>query len=136
MVHQPEQSASHALFQGLKDLGPEIVSLTKNVGQAHVCHAGVGPTREAFELADEVLEAEGFTGGLCGGGFEHYVHDVDVEVVECGLVMQVQLYLVSFNLRVFGYGCFENFVSHVFQPCDVALLEIPQAPDVPPLNDG
>lgn len=110
--------------------------LAEDVGQAHVCHAGVGPAGEGFELEDEVLETESFAGGLGGGGFEHHVHDMDVEVVKCGLIMQVQFYLVFFDLWVFGDGCFEDLVSHVFQPCDVAFLEISQAPDVSSFDDG
>lgn len=90
------QSRSRGPFQGQEDLGPQLTGFPNVVSQADVRHACLWTASHGFELGDHVFQSQSFARSLGTTGFEHGVHDVDVEVVVGWLVYSL---LVAFMER-------------------------------------
>ena len=75
-----------SLLQRSKNTRPQFISLAYKIGQANICHARVIVTGHGFQLRDDVLQTECLSSSLCTAGFQHYVDNVDVEVVVGWLV--------------------------------------------------
>ena len=75
-----------SLLQRPKNTRPQLISLAYKIGQANICHTGIVVTGHGFQLRDDILQTECLSGCLCTAGFQHYVDNVDVEVVVGWLV--------------------------------------------------
>lgn len=63
------------------------------------------------------------------------MHDVDVEVIVRGLVVDVAFHLVGVDLTGEDPGRgVDDMVAHRLEPGDVLLLEVADGPDVAPLD--
>ena len=70
-----------SLLQRPKNTRPQFISLAYKIGQANIRHTRIVVTRHGFQLRNNVLQTECLPGSLCTAGFQHYVDNVDVEVV-------------------------------------------------------
>lgn len=75
-----------SLLQRPKNARPQLISLAYKIGQANICHTRIIVTGHGFQLRDYILQTKCLSGSLCTAGFQHYVHNMNVEVVVGWLV--------------------------------------------------
>ncbi|RCI09545.1 hypothetical protein L249_4102 [Ophiocordyceps polyrhachis-furcata BCC 54312] len=116
--------------------GPGVSDLVAAIEKLHGIHTGLFVAGHGLQGLDYGVESDSLSGGLGGAGVEGDVDDVDVQMVICWLVVEVELQLVGLERGVSGKGGGDEASAHVLQPGNVLLAKVAQGPHVAALDEG